>query len=93
MFRFRNIQCSLFNKLFYKVSKNIANFYACWDLMEITTLSNLLALTSQLSGIDYSLADAKFSEEAFTQLVKTIFMKINVLQKWVRNGMVTLVAC
>ena len=61
--------------------------------MEITTLSNLIALTSQLSGIDYSSADAKFSEEAFTQLVKTIFMKINVLQKWVRNGMVTLVAC
>ena len=54
--------------------------------MEITTLSNLVALASQLSNIDFSAPDAKLSEEAFFQLVKNIFIKINLLPKWNRTG-------
>ena len=69
-----------------QASKNIANFYACWDLMEITTLSNLVALTVEISGLDYHGATANFSEAEFNTLVEEIFNKISNLGKWSRNG-------
>ena len=54
--------------------------------MEIATLSNLMCLASEVSGIDFSAEDAKLSEEAFTAMVKDIFANISLLQKWNRNG-------
>ena len=72
-----------------KASKNIANFYACWDLMEVTTLSNLVALALEVSGLDYEANDAtnKVTEAEFNKLVDDIFTKIENLKKWKRNGM------
>ena len=86
---------------FSQASKNIANFYACWDLMEITTLSNLMgrfylvnqhivqtcftALATQTSGLSFTAEDAKLSQEAFNQIVEDIFAKIDMLQKWNRQ--------
>ena len=54
--------------------------------MEVVTLSNLVSLASEISGVEFSAPDAKYSEEQFSQLVRDIFDKINLLQKWNRNG-------
>ena len=54
--------------------------------MEVVTLSNVVALASEISGVPFSASDAKFSEEQFVQLVDDIQAKINLLQKWERNG-------
>ena len=54
--------------------------------MEVVTLSNLVSLASEISGVEFSAPDAKYSEEQFAQLVRDIFDKINLLQKWNRNG-------
>ena len=67
-----------------KASKNISDFYACFDLMEITTLGNLVAIAIETSGFTLEGNDAHLSEEAFTGLVKDIFDKISVLGKWDR---------
>ena len=71
-----------------KASKNIANFYACWDLMEVTTLSNLLALAIEISGLDYEDDAATINETDFNKLVDDIFNTISTLQKWSMKGMV-----
>ena len=54
--------------------------------MEVVTLSNVVALASEISGVPFSASDAKFSEEQFAQLVDDIHAKINLLQKWEKNG-------
>ena len=59
--------------------------------MEITTLGNLMSLASQISGIDFSAADAKLSREAFAELVEDIFAKIDLLHKWNRKGKIGLI--
>ena len=54
--------------------------------MEIATLSNLMSLTSEVSGIEFSADDAKLSKEAFAAIVKDIFSNISLLQRWNKNG-------
>ena len=44
------------------------------------------ALASQTSGLSFTADDAKFSPEAFNKLVKDIFEKIDMLQKWSRDN-------
>ena len=65
-----------------KASKNISNFYACYDLMEITTLSNLIALAIEVSGLNFEATDAHLSAEAFNDVVAALFDKIDRLSKW-----------
>jgi hypothetical protein len=69
-----------------QASKNIANFYACWDLMEITTLSNLISLALELSGLHYNAVNANFTETDFNHLIDKIFDQIDMLQKWKKSG-------
>ena len=52
--------------------------------MEITTLSNLMSLASDVSGHSFDSPDAKLSEESFTKVVADSFDKIDMLQ----NGIV-----
>ena len=68
-----------------QASKNIANFYACYDLMEITTKSNLVALATELSGLSFDGHDAHISEDTFIATVKDIFDKVTILGKWERG--------
>ena len=35
--------------MFFKASKDVSNYYASWDLMEICTLSNVVALAEEIS--------------------------------------------
>ena len=70
-----------------KASRNIANFYACWDVMEVCTISNLVALAVELSGLDYNEDSTGFTEADFHCLVDKIFEKTNNIQKWQRKGL------
>ena len=76
----------LYHRIFYstaiQASKNISNFYACYDLMEITTLSNLVALAIEVSQLSYEATDAHLTKDAFENIVDAIFDKIDLLKKW-----------
>ena len=61
--------------------------------MEIATLSNLMCLASEVSGVDFSAEDAKLSKDAFSAMVRDIFANISLLQKWNRNGTIFLTIC
>ena len=52
--------------------------------MEITTLSNLMSVATDVSGHSFDSPDAMLSEEAFTKVVADIFDKIDMLHKWNR---------
>ena len=54
--------------------------------MEITTLSNLMALASDTSGISFDAGDAKLSGEEFYEIIREIYDKIDMLKKWTRDG-------
>ena len=70
----------------HKASKSISDFYACYDLMEITTLSNLMALAAEISGLNFEGTDAYLTEDAFNEVVDAIFDKIDILSKWETSG-------
>ena len=70
----------------HKASKNISDFYACYDLMEITTLSNLMALAAKISGLNFEASDAYLTEDAFNEVVNDIYDKIDILSKWETSG-------
>ena len=70
----------------HKASKDITNFYACWDLMEVTTLSNLVALASEVSGLGLDTEDANITENAFKQIVSEVYARIDGLGKWLPAG-------
>ena len=53
--------------------------------MEITTLSNLVSLAIQVSGLGLDTNDAHISKTQFTEIVETIFDKISNLDKWNRH--------
>ena len=81
-----NKNSELNNIFILQASKNVANFFACWDLMEITTLSNLMALASDTTGISFDAGDAKLSGEEFYEIIREIYDKIDMLKKWTREG-------
>ena len=54
--------------------------------MEITTLSNLVSLASDISGLSFEAPDAKLSRETFNQIVGDIYDKIDMLKRWNRSG-------
>ena len=54
--------------------------------MEITTLSNLVSLALELSGLHYNAVNANFSETDFNHLIDKIFDQIDMLQKWKKSG-------
>ena len=58
------------------------NFYATWDLMEICTLINLVAMASEESKHKIEEVDANLSKEAFLSLVDVIYQKLDTLKKW-----------
>ena len=70
----------------HKAAKSISDFYACYDLMEITTLSNLMALAAEISGLNFEDTDAYLTEDAFNEVVDAIFDKIDILSKWETSG-------
>ena len=53
--------------------------------MEIATLSNLVCLASEVSGVDFTADDAKLSAENFGAIVDKIFAEISLLEKWRRE--------
>ena len=53
--------------------------------MEIATLSNLVCLASEVSGVDFTADDAKLSAEDFGAIVDKIFAEISLLEKWSRE--------
>ena len=55
--------------------------------MEVTTLSNLVALGLEISGLEYDADTVDITEADFNQLVDTIFDSLDMHQKWKRNGM------
>ena len=65
-----------------QASKNIANFYACWDLMEITTLANLMALASEVTALSFETDSVTITETTFKEIVSEIFSKIEMLHRW-----------
>ena len=71
-----------------KASKDISNFYASWDLMEVTTLSNLVALAMHISGLDFNDDAVNYTEADLYTLVDAIYNKIDMHQKWNRDGMI-----
>ena len=72
----------MFSSIFLKASKNVSNFYATWDLMEICTLINLVALSCEVSGHSLDEDDAKLTKDDFTNLVDKIYETIDLLKKW-----------
>ena len=50
--------------------------------MEITTLSNLVALAIEVSQLSYEATDAHLTKDAFENIVDAIFDKIDLLKKW-----------
>ena len=54
--------------------------------MEVTTLSNLVALALEISGLEYD-ATTDITEAEFNQMVDTIFDSLDMHQKWKTNGM------
>ena len=50
--------------------------------MEITTLSNLVALAIEVSQLSYEATDAHLTKDAFDDIVDAIFDKIDLLKKW-----------
>ena len=50
--------------------------------MEVTTVSNLVALAVNLSGLNIEATEARFDEEAFNNLIATVFLSIDALSKW-----------
>ena len=53
--------------------------------MEVTTLSNLVALAINISALKTD-EDANFSEDQFDKLLDDIYDRIEMLSKWDRNG-------
>ena len=70
----------------HKASKDVANFYASWDLLEICSLSNLVALAQQISGISVQAKDTSLSEMQFRDIVDSIFLQIDMFSKWRKDG-------
>ena len=54
--------------------------------MEITTLSNLVSLAIEVSGLSFEANDSNISEGSFELIVEEIFDKIDMLKKWKRKG-------
>ena len=54
--------------------------------MEVTTLSNLVALAVHVSGLDIEATEARFNEEAFNNLINTVFNSMDTLRKWEDGG-------
>ena len=50
--------------------------------MEVTTLSNLVALAVTVSGLQLNATDAHLTEEAFDDIIEEVFNAIDLLSKW-----------
>ena len=61
-----------------QASKDVSDFYASWDLMEVTTIAQVVALAGEsLEGVD-----AGLTATAFENIVQQIFNKISLFSKW-----------
>ena len=65
-----------------KASKDIKNFYASWDLMEVTTLINLVTLVSKITGLDADCEDKNFQETEFNAVVGKVMKDLDCFSKW-----------
>ena len=62
-----------------KTSRNIDNFYASWDLLEICTYSNLVALADKLST---DMPESAWTKSQFLLLVDRIYNAICPGNTW-----------
>ena len=60
----------------------MSNFYATYDLMEICTLINLVALASEMSNSSIDSDDLKLSCDEFSALVNKLYRTVDLLKKW-----------
>ena len=65
-----------------QASKDVSHFYAAWDLMEVTTLINLLSVVTDLSGKNLGEADVNYSSGEFFNLIDKVFNFFDGLKKW-----------
>ena len=68
-----------------KASKDVQNFHASWDLMEVTTQINLLALVNKITGIEMDSDDKQFQEKEFFTVVEEIFKELFCFSKWLQT--------
>ena len=61
----------------------MTNFYASWDLAEVTTIINLITLVCSQSGLNMVNEDAGYSRQQFEQLVSNVFRAVDLLDKWI----------
>ena len=59
------------------------NFYASWDLAEVTTIINLTSLVCSQSGLNMKSDDAGYSRQQFEELVSKALRAVDILDKWV----------
>ena len=69
-----------------QASKDVSNFYASWDLLEICTLSNLVALAQKASGLSIRSKESNLSEKRFREIVNSIFKQIDMFSRWGKGG-------
>ena len=69
-----------------QASKDVANFYASWDLMEICTLSNIVALAEEISLKSRLPPSSPLSKCQFEDLVLNIYKEIEMFSKWRKPG-------
>ena len=66
-----------------KASEDVKDFYASWNLMEVTTLINLIALVNKLTGLEIDSEDKDFHEDEFFKVVEDVFKELSCFTKWV----------
>ena len=69
-----------------QASKDVSNYYASWDLMELSTLSNLVALAEEICCNNAQNLNADLTEEQFKQLVLDIFKELDLFSRWKKGG-------
>ena len=76
----QNIKCSFGHN---KASKDVSNYYASFDLAEVTTIINLISLVCHITGLSPDdTPAARCSREEFLALVDRVLAEIDLLDKW-----------
>ena len=65
-----------------QASKDVSHFYASWDLMETTTLINLIRLVEIISGKELESEALSLSAEEFHKLVDRVYKFLDPFSNW-----------
>ena len=84
--------------VFLQASKDVGNFYASWDLAEVATTVNLVALVCHLTGLGldapvrklscinstcyWLFQDAGYTNASYSALISEVLEQIDLLSKW-----------